>query len=366
MNRYISIFICAGFLPRLLLACLLALNSTTSMAFCRYFLSIGQTEIISDNCTNVTCAITSPKGAYVEDGDLVNAGGNVVITGITIESAAKKGDVNGDGNVDVADIASVIDVMSGKVCDSPESADVNADGNADVADIAMVIDIMAGKIVEDDPVMGNAPAGTVAVDLGLPSGTKWASMNIGAEKPEDYGLFFAWGETVGYTSDSSDGRSFDWASYKWCSGSSTSLTKYCISSIYGTVDNKTVLDLEDDAARANWGGNWQMPTYEDFQELLVNTTGEWTTVGTVMGLRFTSKVKNANGMYNSIFFPATGYRGYTLLIGNGSNVYCWTATIGPLGSYIGSRQPYFYSSGVGLNYNGDRCYGRSVRAVLKN
>ena len=96
------------------------------------------------------CTITSPKGAYVKDGSIVDAEGNVVTTGVTIEPVApkKKGDVNGDNNVDVADIGSIIDVMSGKEGDTPASADVNADGNVDVADIGMVIDIMAGKIVE--------------------------------------------------------------------------------------------------------------------------------------------------------------------------------------------------------------------------
>ncbi|MBR6016482.1 MAG: hypothetical protein IK067_05060, partial [Prevotella sp.] len=94
------------------------------------------------------------------------------------------------------------------------------------------------------------------VDLGLPSGTLWATCNVGAETPEDYGLYFAWGETVGYTGDTSDGRLFDWANYKWCDGSNTTLTKYCNNSEKGKdgfTDDKTVLDPEDDAATANWG-----------------------------------------------------------------------------------------------------------------
>ncbi len=118
----------------------------------------------------------------------VGQDGLVVITGVTIEPVTpkKKGDVNNDNNVDVADIASIIDYMAGAtIPDASASgrADVNGDGNVDVADISTVIDIMAGKIVEEDPVMGSAPAGVEAVDLGLPSGTRWASMNVGAEKP---------------------------------------------------------------------------------------------------------------------------------------------------------------------------------------
>ena len=121
---------------------------------------------------------------------------------------------------------------------------------------------------EPRPGTGHTPEGAVAVDLGLPSGTKWANMNVGAEKPEDYGLYFAWGETVGHTGDISDGRLFDWASYKWCNGSEDSLVKYAI------VNNKIVLDLEDDAAYVNWGSDWRMPTLTEIKELLDNTTFE--------------------------------------------------------------------------------------------
>jgi len=155
-----------------------------------------------------------------------------------------------------------------------------------------------------------APAGVEAVDLGLPSGTKWANMNIGAEKPEDHGLYFAWGETVGIDIESEEERVFDWDSYKWSNGSSTTMTKYCTEGIhysydghdyFGTVDNKTELDPEDDAAYVNWGTEWRMPKVEDIMELLNNTTSEWTMQNGVDGRRFTG----ANG--NSIFLPVTGY-----------------------------------------------------------
>ena len=108
------------------------------------------------------------------------------------------------------------------------------------------------------------------VDLGLPSGTLWATCNIGADSPEDYGLYFAWGETTGYSEDTSDGRSFDWSTYKYCNGSSYTLTKYCNDSsrgYNGFTDNLTELVPEDDAATANWGAGWCMPTVEQFDEL---------------------------------------------------------------------------------------------------
>jgi len=163
--------------------------------------------------------------------------------------------------------------------------------------------------------------GVEAVDLGLPSGTKWANMNVGAEHPEDYGLFFAWGETVGYGSDTSDGRQFDWNSYKWCNGSNTTLTKYCTDSSYGTVDNKNVLDLEDDAAHVNWGGSWVMPTYDEIRELLSNTTSESATLNGVNGMKFTSKT---NG--NSIFLPCAGSRYNEVLYRGGYGDY-WSASL---------------------------------------
>lgn len=156
-----------------------------------------------------------------------------------------------------------------------------------------------------------APAGVEAVDLGLPSGIKWANMNLGAEAPEDHGLYFAWGETVGIDIESEEERVFDWDSYKWSNGSSTTMTKYCTEGIhysydgrdyyFGTVDNKTELDPEDDAAYVNWGTEWRMPKVEDIMELLNNTTSEWTIQNGVDGRRFTG----ANG--NSIFLPVTGY-----------------------------------------------------------
>lgn len=98
------------------------------------------------------------------------------------------------------------------------------------------------KTVEDDV---STPG--EAIDLGLPSGLKWASCNVGASSPEEYGGYFAWGEIE----EKSD---YSWDTYKWCKGSSESMTKYCTNSNYGTVDNKTILDPEDDVAHVKWGG----------------------------------------------------------------------------------------------------------------
>ncbi|MBP3353854.1 MAG: DUF1566 domain-containing protein [Bacteroidales bacterium] len=126
------------------------------------------------------------------------------------------------------------------------------------------------------------------VDLGL--SVKWATCNVGASSPEDTGYYFAWGET-------SPKSTYDWSTYKYCNGTNKTLTKYCTDSYYGTVDNKTELDLSDDAAHVNWGGNWRMPTHKEFLELIENCSYE---VLTILGDPFI-KVIGPNG--NFIFMP---------------------------------------------------------------
>ncbi len=149
------------------------------------------------------------------------------------------------------------------------------------------------------------------VNLGLPSGTLWATCNVGADSPEDYGDYFAWGET--------EAKSYyDWITYKWCSGSYNHITKYCTDPSHGTVDDKTVLDPEDDAARANWGGGWRMPTCEEMQELYDKCTWEWTTQNSVNGYLVTGR----NG--NSIFLPAAGYQLGSILNTVGLNGFYWS------------------------------------------
>ena len=113
--------------------------------------------------------------------------------------------------------------------------------------------------------------GHAYVDLGLPSGLEWATMNVGASNVTEYGEYYAYGETK----PQSNNR-YDWNSYKWCNGTCESLTKYCTSSDNGTVDNKTHLVPGDDAAVQNWGGAWRMPTRAEQEELVSNCYWVWT------------------------------------------------------------------------------------------
>ena len=185
------------------------------------------------------------------------------------------------------------------------------------------------------------------VDLGL--SVKWATCNVGASSPEDYGDYFAWGETQPKST-------YKWSTYKYCNGSYNSLTKYNNSSSFGTVDNKTQLELSDDAARANWGGSWRMPTRAEQDELRNNCTWTWTTQNGVKGRKVTSK---SNG--NSIFLPAAGDRYDGSLYDAGSYGYYWSSSL-YTGTPSGAHYLFFGSSNVDWFYD-DRYYGRSVRPV---
>lgn len=191
------------------------------------------------------------------------------------------------------------------------------------------------------------------VDLGLPSGLKWATTNVGASKPEEYGLYFAWGETEGY-SGITDTKKFNWGDYELCGGSSSTLTKYNNNSSYGTVDNLTTLGQEDDAAYVS-DNTCRMPTKADFEELTANTTSTWETLNGVNGRRFTS----TNG--NSIFVPAAGY------CSNGSVYYVGSFGFLQSGSLNeresrGAWRLGFYSDDMNVDYV-SRCDGYTVRAV---
>ena len=190
------------------------------------------------------------------------------------------------------------------------------------------------------------------VDLGLPSGIKWATCNVGASKPEDYGDYFAWGETTTKST-------YNWSTYKYCNGSSTTMTKYCTSSSYGTVDNKTTLELSDDAARANWGGSWRMPTATEIDELLKNCTWELTTLNGVKGYKVTGK--KAGYTDKSIFLPAAGCRSRGNLILAVLYGYYWSSSLNT-GSSRSAYGLYFNSSNH-RRYDDKRYYGQSVRPV---
>ena len=191
------------------------------------------------------------------------------------------------------------------------------------------------------------------VDLGLPSETKWASCNVGAEKPEDFGLYFAWGETEGYSGITSE-KKFKWSDYKLCNGSNSTLTKYNYNSSYGTVDNLTTLEQVDDAAYQS-DNTCRMPTKADFEELTANTTSTWETLNGVYGRRFIG----TNG--NSIFVPAAGFCANGSVFNVGSYGILWSSSLDESNPRY-DWYLYFFSDGMDMSEY-LRFYGLSVRAV---
>ena len=181
------------------------------------------------------------------------------------------------------------------------------------------------------------------VDLGLPSGLKWATCNIGATTPEDYGNYYAWGETTTkdtYTAENS-------LTY----GLSDSELQ-----VQGIIDGNQHLTPSYDAATANWGGAWRMPTKTEMQELVDNCTWTWTTQNGVKGYKVASKTNS-----NSIFLPAAGFRYDGSLYDAGSYGRYWSSTPNEsdsnfaYGLYFGSSYHY-----VSYYYRSD---GQSVRPV---
>ena len=257
------------------------------------------------------------------------------------------------------------------------------------------------------------------VDLGLPSGLKWATMNVGATNEADYGSYFQWGDI-----EDKSNSDCSWENYKYCNGTYKTLTKYCTNSSYGTEDNKTTLEPEDDAATQIMGGDWRMPTTDEFQELYNETLWVWCPDGNV-GIKRTDESGNENIEYikyptgyfvfktesdkkqmgtftkdennnligyratsetvyypgahkitegdvtsiadgdTHIFFPASGLANGTAVYDRGSLGGYWSSSLRPSDSY-GGLYLYFGSGDIHPQYRNGRCLGFCVRSVLRN
>ena len=189
-----------------------------------------------------------------------------------------------------------------------------------------------------------------AVDLGL--SVKWATCNVGATSSDGYGYYYAWGETTTKSY-------YSWDKYKYCKdGSYTHLTKYCNRSDFGDngfMDNKTVLESADDAATANWGGEWRMPTDAEWTELREKCEWTWTQVNDVNGYRVSAK----NGNY--IFLPAAGLYSSGRIEDTGSHGYYWSASLDV--EHTISAFHLLYFSNLVIRDKLGRSNGLSVRPV---
>ena len=202
--------------------------------------------------------------------------------------------------------------------------------------------------------------GYAYVDLGL--SVKWATCNVGADSPEEYGDYFAWGEVE-------PKEDYSWSTYKWCENKKVNennnwpldYTKYCTESDCGIVDNKVVLDKEDDAAAVNMGGVWRMPTYDEQLELkegcIITTTENYNGTG-VAGVILTSKI---NGNY--IFLPAAGERSGTGYSSQGYYAIYWSSSLNGT-SYAESLGMSVYNEPFSKLYLG-RGIGQPVRGVCE-
>ena len=185
------------------------------------------------------------------------------------------------------------------------------------------------------------------IDLGLPSGLKWATCNVGATSPEEYGNYYAWGETA-------TKETYDWSNYFDTSDGGSTFTKY-------TTDGKTTLEPEDDAAAVNWGGQWRMPTDAEWTELRENC--EWTWTDDYNGTGVAGRIVTSNINGNHIFLPAAGYRNNDDLRDAGSSGYYRSSSL-RTGYPVNAWYVLFGSDLVGV-YDVSRYYGKSVRPVFK-
>ena len=223
------------------------------------------------------------------------------------------------------------------------------------------------------------------VDLGLPSGTKWATMNVGANSETDYGLYFAWGETQGYADVST--KAFSWSDYRWTDDGGSTMSKY------NSTDGITTLGLEDDAAHVNWGGDWHMPNRAQCLELLTETkngfvtsAGQfkqyawddsgrtssptektatisgWNTAGYFFFKNSYTSVTDAISAKDYLFIPAAGFCGGGEVGDVGVSGFIWASALGSKG-VKDAWYFVFNSDGAGVVYD-DRFYGLSVRGVV--
>lgn len=191
------------------------------------------------------------------------------------------------------------------------------------------------------------------VDLDLPSGLLWATCNVGADSPEEYGDYFAFGEIQ-------PKNDYTWSNYQYCNGNYNQITKYCANTSYGYngfVDYLFILLPEDDVATVNWGENWRMPTKYEWRELFQNTTPSWTAQNGVNGILFTA----SNG--NTLFLPATGYQQGNFFYGVGNHANYWSSTVNTDNSCYAD---VFFLNSSGHSYSLNNCYryyGQPVRPV---
>lgn len=275
------------------------------------------------------------------------------------------GDLVADGVVDKKDLDAIVEAYLDEN-KATTATDVDKDGSLTIGDITTLIGI---KQKEESQIRYN---GHYAVDLGLPSGTLWATCNVGAQNPEETGCYYAWGETTGSCEGKND---FTWKDYKYNHFDSNNensffgqcLTKYCNDSEYGYngyTDSLSVLEAEDDAANVNWGGQWRMPTRAECKELKNTNYTTWTplTINDVSGVLVTSLIEGYTD--RSIFLPLTGLFSGITLHDYGEYAIYWSSTfdVNPCYNAYGFHFNNTGKKGDSLRARGDT--GLAIRPVV--
>ena len=213
--------------------------------------------------------------------------------------------------------------------------------------VASNVDSLSFTPPSDNPINPNSDEVVEFVDLGL--SVRWATCNIGATAPEEYGEYFAWGEVQ-------TKKYYDFDNYKWTMSMPGTITKYCTMESYGYVDDKTQLEPADDAARVNLADRWRMPTKYEFYELIYNCSLNWTEKNGVPGYECVSRF---NG--KSIFIPAAGYNAHNPISVNEYGYY-WTSLLDQTNNDR-AMQFAFNKESVKI-IGGTRYYGQPIRPVL--
>ena len=193
------------------------------------------------------------------------------------------------------------------------------------------------------------------VDLGLPSGTMWATCNVGADKPEDQGLLFQFGRVDGYRFGDTNHK-FKLNKQNKQDIGDEFIPKTASGKLYGKND---ILDSEDDAAHVNMGGKWRMPTKDELKELFNNTTRKVETINRVKGMLFTSKINNKR-----LFVPFAGYWYNGSFAAAGSYAIVWSSQVHPSNVIYACRLLCHSSGSANIDYN-FRSDAFSVRGVFK-
>ena len=272
-------------------------------------------------------------------------------------SSSVLGDVDGDSTISVTDIALIVNHILGVSDDNfmTTNADMNGDGAIDINDVMATVSTVLGDHTPQTCLTCPDNKHPHMIDLGLPSGTKWACCNVDADKPEEYGGYFAWGETEEKEAYTLSNYQFVYEVGPNEGGGDPSSYDNFFRFLYLGDD---IAGTSYDVAHVRWGGSWVMPSLAQAQELINHCSSKWTSMNGVNGRLFTGPSSG------TIFIPAAGFHWYEHLHDAGDRSYYWSSTQSP--TYPHNAYWLNFNSGyAGCNEGGYRGNGYQVRPVAE-